>query len=232
LVQVIAVSEVIVSLLPFIVGSAIVPLQIIIVVLLLTGESRGPLKAIAFVLGMTLARLAQGFLFQLILTGGSGDPADANAGLGWIKSTVLLLLGIFLLITAYKQWAREPDPDAPPPKWMTMIDGITPLRACFFGAGMILIAIKLWVFTLGALTVIDEAQLGQSGSTTAFILYVLLAQSILISAILIRLLLPGQATRLLESFSTWLEKYNRQIVMVVSLVFGLLFLYQGMMGFF
>jgi hypothetical protein len=225
-------GELIVSLLPFIIGSVLVPLQIIVVILLLVGESRGPFKAIAFVLGMTLARLTQGFLFQLIITGGSGDPADASAGLSWIKSTVLLLLGIFLLITAYKQWAKEPDPDAPPPKWMTMLEGITPLRALLFGAGMILIAIKLWVFTLGALAVINEAQLGQPATTTAFLLYVLLAQSILIGAILIRLLLPGQATRLLESFSAWLEKYNRQIVMVVSLVFGLLFLYQGVTGFF
>ena len=67
-----------ISLLPFIIGSAIVPLQIIIVTLLLTSERRGPLKAIAFVLGMTVARLAQGVLFGLVLTGGSGDPADAG----------------------------------------------------------------------------------------------------------------------------------------------------------
>lgn len=224
-------GPVIASLLPFIIGSAIVPLQIIIVVLLLTGERRGPLKAIAFVLGMTLARLAQGYLFQIVITGGSGDVGDVPE-LSRIKLTVLVLLGIFLLITAYKQWAKEPDPDAPPPKWMTMLDGITPARALLFGAGMILIAIKLWVFTLGALTIINEAQLGQQGSVIAFVVYVFLAQSILIGAILIRLLLPGQASRLLESFSAWLEQYNRQIVMVVSLVFGLLFLYQGVTGFF
>ncbi len=207
-------EAIIIPLLPFIIGSAIVPLQIIIVVLLLTGERRGPLKAIAFVLGMTLARLSQGYLFQFIITRNSGDPA-AVTGLSWIKSTLLLLLGIFLLITAYKQWAKEPDPDAPPPKWMKMLDGITPVRAFLFGAGMILIAIKLWVFTLGALSVIDEAQLGQPASTTAFLAYVLLAQSILILAILLRLLLPQRAGRLLGAFSAWLEKYNRQIVMVV-----------------
>lgn len=224
-------DAIIVPLLPFIIGSAVVPLQIIIVVLLLTGERRGPLKAIAFVLGMTLARLAQGWLFQFIITGGSGDAADAPS-LAWIKSTILLLLGIFLLITAYKQWAKEPDPDAPPPKWMKMLDGITPIRAFLFGAGMILIAIKLWVFTLGALSVIDEAQLGQPATTAAFLVYVLLAQSILLLAILLRLILPKQAGSLLRSFSAWLEKYNRQIVMVVSLVFGVLFLYQGVSGFF
>lgn len=223
-------DSIVVALLPFIIGSAVVPLQIIIVILLLTSGSRGPLKAIAFVLGMTLARLVQGFLFQRIISSGSGDPADV-VDLSTIKATVLMLLGIFLLITAYRKWANEPDPDAPPPKWMTMLDGITPLRSFLFGAGIILIAVKLWVFTLGALAVIDEAQLGQA-SNTVFLVYVLLAQSILILAILLRLIVPKRAARLLGSFSAWLETHNRQIVMIVSLVFGLLFFYQGVSGFF
>ena len=69
-------SSVIAPLIPFILGSAIVPLQIIIVILLLTGKDRGPLKAILFVLGMTLARLVQGVLFGLAFTGGSAEPFD------------------------------------------------------------------------------------------------------------------------------------------------------------
>ena len=97
------------TLLPFIIGSAVVPLQIIVVTLLLTSERRGPLKAIAFVLGMTLARLVQGFLFQLVVTGGSGDPADAG-NTSIVKATALTILGILLLLTAYKKWAKEPDP--------------------------------------------------------------------------------------------------------------------------
>lgn len=224
-------GSVITSLLPFIIGSALVPVQIIIVTLLLTSEKRGPLKAIAFVLGMTLTRLLQGVLFGLMLTGGSGDPGDA-AGSGWVKATLLTVLGILLLSTAYKKWANEPDPDAPPPRWLTMLDGLTPLKALFFGAGFILIAAKLWVFTLGAISVIGEAQLGQPDSTIAYLWYILLAQSLLLIPILIRLLLPKRAGRLLGSFGAWLEKYNNQIVMVVSLIFGLLFLYQGIRGFF
>jgi hypothetical protein len=225
-------AAIIVALLPFIIGSAVVPLQIIVVILLLTGERRGPLKAIAFVLGMTLARLVQGILFQLVITGGSGDPADAGDGLAWVKSTILLLLGIFLLITAYKKWIKEPDPDAPPPKWLAMLEGLTPMRALLLGFGFILIAIKLWVFTLGALAVIDEAQLGQQATFTAFLIYILLAQSLLIIPIIVRLLLPQQGSRALEAFGGWLEKHNDRIVMVVSLIFGVLFLYQGVMGFF
>ena len=221
-------DSVIVSLLPFILGSALVPVQIIIVILLLTGEKRGPLKAIAFVLGMTLARLAQGALFGFVLTGDSADPASA----GWIKSAVMMVLGVLLLIAAYKTWANEPDPDAPPPKWMAMLDDLTPARALLMGAGFVLIAAKLWVFTLGAISVIEEQQLGRPAGVSAFLWYVLLAQSLLILPILVRLLLPQRAARWLSAFGAWLERNNRRIVIVVSLVFGLLFLYQGARGFF
>ena len=224
-------DSIVVTLLPFILGSALVPLQIIVVTLLLTSEHRGPLKASLFVLGMTLARLAQGVLFGFVLTGGSGDPADADSA-GMVKAAVLTILGILLLITAYKKWAKEPDPDAPPPKWLGMLDEITPPRALLLGAGFVLIAPKLWVFILGAINAISEARLGRSESTTAFLLFILMAQSLLILPILLRLLVPQRARSLLASLSEWLNRYNDQIVIAVSLVFGLLFLYQGIAAFF
>ncbi len=224
-------NTVLISLIPYIIGSALVPIQIIVVILLLTSERRGPLKAILFVLGMTLARIAQGILFGLALTG-DGDSADAAQSSGGFRALLLIGLGILLLLTAYKQWAREPDPDAPPPKWLTMLDDVTLLRALLFGAGFILIAAKLWIFTLSAISTIGAAQLGRSASTTTYLLYILLAQALLILPILLRLLLPNQAGGWLRAFGGWLEKNNRPIVIVVSLVFGLFFLYQGLSKFF
>lgn len=222
---------IITSLLPYILGGALVPVQIIVVILLLTGEKRGPLKAILFVTGMTVSRLLQGVLFGLVLTGGSSDPADAQSTAAF-KSGLLIVLGILLLTTAYKKWANDPDPDAPPPKWLTMLDGITPQRAFLFGAGFILVAAKLWVFTLGAISTIGEAQLERPSAVIAYLLYILLAQSLLILPILIRLLLPKQAAGWLSSFGGWLERHNARIVMIVSLVFGLFFLYSGASYFF
>ena len=224
-------NSTLVSLLPFIIGSAVVPLQIIIVTLLLTSKQRGPLKAIAFVLGMTLARLAQGILFGLVLTGGSGEPADAG-GVSVVKATALTVLGILLLLTAYKTWAKEPDPDAPPPKWLTMIESITPAKALLFGTGFVLIGPKLWVFMLGAISAIGEAQLGQPASTWVFLLFVLLAQSLLLILILIRLLVPQRAKSLLASLADWMKRYNDPIVIGISLIFGAVFLYQGISAFF
>jgi len=141
-----------------------------------------------------------------------------------------MVLGILLLITAYKQWRGEDDPDGPPPKWMTMLDSIKPLKVFGIGAGLVLISGKFWVFTLSAIGVIGEAQLGQTLSIIAFLLFIILAQSLLLLIILVRLFIPGRSKSIMESISAWLTRYNRPIIIAVSLVFGLLFLIQGVSG--
>ena len=223
-------GSVIVSLLPFIIGCALVPIQIIIDILLLKSPKQGLLKAIAYVGGMTTLRLLQGLIFGLILTNSVAASTQEDGGKSPIVSTLLLVLGILLLVTAYKQWRKEDDPDAPPPKWLTMIASLTPLKSFGVGFGLLLIGGKFWVFTLGAIGMIGQAQLGQPSSTLAYLLFVLLAESLLLIPILIRIILPKQSTTLLEQASAWLTRYNRVIIIVVSLVFGTIFLYQGASG--
>jgi len=224
------VGSTIVSLVPLIIGSAVVPVQIIIDILLLKSPKQGLLKASAYVGGMTSMRLLQGLIFGLILTGGASATAEDSSGKGSVVSTLLLVLGIFFLITAYKQWRKDDDPDAPPPKWLAMVDGMTPLKAFGVGFGLMLIGAKFWVFTLTALAVIGEAALGQPSSTIVYLLFILLAESLLLIPILVRLVLPGQSKAFLDGVSDWLTRHNRVIVIGVSLVFGLLFLYQGASG--
>jgi hypothetical protein len=177
---------------------------------------------------MTLVMLAQGVVFGLIFTGG-GETADSG-GSGWIKATLMLVLGVLLLISAFRSFTSEPDPDAPPPKWMTLIETASPIMALALGAGMILISAKMWVFTMSAISGIGDARLGQPDSSITYLLYVLLVMSTLIIPILFQLFFPARATALLGSLGDWLASHNRQIMIVVSLVFGLLFLYQGVSG--
>lgn len=219
-------GEMIIKLTPFIIGSAVVPLQVMMIILLLNSANQGLFKAICLVAGMTAVRLLQGVIFGLILSPESGETSGKSP----VVSTLLLVLGILLLITFYKQWRNEDDPDGPPPRWMVMLDGLTPLKAFGMGAGLVLISGKFWVFTLSAIGVIEEAVSGQPSSTLAFLLFILLAQSLLLFAILVRVVIPGQSKSILESISAWLTRYNRPIVMVVSLVFGCLFFYQGVSG--
>ncbi|OKH33674.1 hypothetical protein NIES2119_22370 [[Phormidium ambiguum] IAM M-71] len=216
------------SLLPYIIGSAVVPLQIIIGLLFLKSDRQGLLKAVGYVTGMTIARLLQGLIFGLILT--EAASAEESNDKNLVISTLLLVLGILLLIAAYKKWRGQDDPDDPPPKWLTTIDSSTPLKAFGIGLGLPLIAPKLWVFTLSALATIAAAQLGQPSSAIAFLIFILLAQSLLLLPILIRILLPQKSKSLLARISDWLTKNNRSIVIVVSLVFGLLFLKSGITG--
>jgi len=174
--------------------------------------------------------LLQGLIFGLILTNSVASSTEEGGGKSPIVLTLLLVLGVFLLITAYRVWRKEDDPDAPPPKWLTMIDSLTPLKAFGIGFGMLLIGAKFWVFTLGAIGVIGQAQLGQPSSTVAYLLFVLLAELLLLLPILIRVIIPKQSITLLEQISAWLTRYNRPIMILVSLIFGLLFLYQGASG--
>lgn len=219
-------GETFVALTPFIIGSILVPLHITLVILLLSSPTQGLSKAISLVAGITTVRLLQGLVFGLILS-----PSSSGAGgKSPVVSTLLLVLGILLLIAAYKKWRNEEDPDAPPPKWMAMLDTLTPLKAFGMGAILVLMGAKFWVFTLGAIGVIEEAALGQPSGAILFVLFVLLAQSLLILAILLRAILPKQSKFILGTISSWLTQYNRPIVVVVSLVFGLLFLFQGVSG--
>ena len=213
------------SLLPYIIGSALVPIENIINILLLKSPRQGLLKATAFVGGMTTMRLLQGLIFGLIF------EKEGGGGKSPVVLTLQLVLGVLLLITAYKQWRNEDDPDGPPPKWLTMIDSLTPLKAFGIGIGVLFLNGKLWVFTLSAIGIIDAAQLGQPSSTMAYLLFVLLAESLLLLSIVFRVIIPEKSKTLLEQASAWLTRYNRQIVILVSLVFGLLFLYQGASGF-
>jgi hypothetical protein len=220
-------ENLLVSLLPFILGSAFLPIPLIIMVLLLKSNNRGLLKALAYVSGMTIVRLLQGVIFGLILAEGVAESAEDNGGQSPVVSILLLVLGLLLLITAYRKWRKEEDPDDPPPKWLTMIDNLTPLMALGAGMGLLLINAKFWVFTLSAISVIAQAELGQPTSTIAYLLFVGLAQSLLLLALLMRVILPGRSKLLLESTSVWLTANNRTILIVVSLVFGIFFLYQG-----
>ena len=220
--------ETLVSLIPLIIGAAIVPLLVIAAIVLLTSEKHGPLKAIAFVIGMTLVRLAQGALFGFVLNGGGAADGAEQASI--VKDALLIVLGLLLLLAGVKKLLKQPDPDAPPPRWLTMLDGVSPLGALGLGAGLLLISAKAWVFTLSAISRIDEAALGRTDSITTFLLFVLLAQSLILIPIVIRLLLPGRAVAWLRALNDWLEAHNSRITLAVSFVFGALFLYQGIAG--
>jgi hypothetical protein len=218
---------VIVDLLPLIVGAAVVPVYSIAVLLLLQSEG-GLLKATAFVSGGVTVRLAQGILFGLVI--GGACKANSEPGPRLIVSTLLLTVGILLLATAFRQWREQEDPDAPTPHWMSAVGGLSVLQAVGAGALFPIIAVKQWVFTLSALGVIGEIGPGGAADVGAYLFFVLATQTPVLAPILAFAVAPHRTAKPLRATQAWLERNNRAIVIVMSLVLGAWFLFKGTTG--
>jgi len=218
---------VVINLLPLIVGAAVLPLWIIAALLLVRGEG-GVLKAAAFAAGAMMLRLLQGILFGYVIDA----AADANGGGGsnLIASTLLLVAGILLWITAIRKWRTEDDPDAPPPQWMATLGGLSWPKAFGVGALWMTIAVKQWVFTLSAIAVIDEAKVGRAGSVLAYLVFVLAAHSLVLAPVVVSAIAPARSATPLNAMYGWLERRNRVITIAVSSIFGVWFLGKGIAG--
>ncbi|RZT97899.1 GAP family protein [Rivibacter subsaxonicus] len=219
-------SALLLSLTPYIVGSALVPVQVIIGLKLLNHPSAGLRKAAAYLSGMSLARVVQGLLFLLVL----GDWAAREDGKRPVISALVLVLGILLLVAAWRSWRRDDDPDGPPSRWRVLVEEATPLRAFALGLGLPLLGAKLWVFTLGALATIADAHVGLAGSAAVYLLFIVFAQSLVLVPIALRAALPERSAPTIAAVGRWLDANERGIVIAVSLLFGLLFLHAGITG--
>ena len=213
------------SLIPLALGSALVPVQIVITVLLL--RSAGRASAAAWVAGMTTVRLVQGVVFGLVL--GTAD-ADGATGPGRVASLLLLVVAVIFYAGALKKLLSQPDEDAPAPRWMAALDGVTPGRAYLFGVGILLVGAKFWVFTLGAIAAIEAASLSTASGTMAFVVFVVVAVSTHLSLVGLAYLAPDRASVVLERVGTFLETNDRPIMIGVGLVFGTWFLVKALGG--
>jgi threonine/homoserine/homoserine lactone efflux protein len=216
------------TLVPLMIGSAALPIQIAVTVLLLQSSS-GRITAVAWVAGMTAIRLGQGIVFGLVL--GAADETGGDAGAGLVESTLLLVVAILLLVMAGKVLLRQPDEDAPTPKWMALVEAATPGRAFLLGLAMTGLSAKLWAFTLGAIGAIVDAGNGQPASTWTFLAFVVGAQSVHLAAVGAAFAMPDRAGAWLEHLSAALRRHNRTIMIALGLVFGVWFLAKALRGF-
>jgi hypothetical protein len=220
-------NDLIVELIPLMVGAALVPLYPIVVLLLLRSQG-GLLKAIAFVLGGLMVRVLQGVLFGFIF--GTADETYPNNGLDLIVATLLLVVGLMLLIAAFKKWRKEEDPEDQPPKWMNKLSDLSAGKALGAGAVYVFVAVKQWVFTLSAIGVIGGAELGGAAEIGMYLLFVLTTQILVLPPILAYAVAPQKTAKPLQKAEAWLERHNRTIVVTVSLVFGIWFSFKGISG--
>ncbi len=217
------------ALVPLIVASAVLPVPITVTILLLRAEA-GRITAVAWVGGLAAVRLAQGIVFGLVLDRAAAAGGGGADGPGPIASTLLLVVAIVFLAGAAAKLLRQPDEDAPPPAWMEKAAAVSPARAFGLGAAFTVINLKLWAFTLGAIGVIAEADLGPVAATGTYLVFVAGALAVHLAVVGVAYLAPARADALLGRASAGLERHNRTIMIGLGLVFGTWFLLKALDG--
>jgi divalent metal cation (Fe/Co/Zn/Cd) transporter len=154
-----------------------------------------------------------------------------QSGAGPVVSTILLMAGILLLAAALRQFLTGEDADAPPPRWLAVAAAMKPRTA--FGFGMLLVALggKWWLFTLGAVAAIADADLGHLQSAVDYLVFVALAELPVLLIVVGSALAPQRSAPVLDAISTWLEEHNHGIVIAACLVFGVWFVVKALNDF-
>jgi threonine/homoserine/homoserine lactone efflux protein len=215
------------TLIPLALGSAIIPVEIAFTILVLRAPSGVP-KALAWVAGMTVVRLAQWIVLGSVI---ETAVDDGKPGTSLVEATILLVVAITFLVIAARKATNQPDEDAPPPAWMAMMDSVSVGRAFLLGAALIALNPKLWAFTLGAIGAIGDAELSKPASLAAFLVFVVIAQAFHLGSIALTLVAPDRAQRVLGGMSAWLERHSRIVLIVFSGVFGVWLLARSLAAF-
>ena len=113
--------------LPLAVGIALSPIPIIAVVLMLTSR-RAKVNGPAFVLGWLIGLGIVGAI--VLAVAGTGGASKSGAPATWV-SWVKIVLGVLLLLVAFREFRSRPRGDEEPhmPKWMATIDNTSPPAA-------------------------------------------------------------------------------------------------------
>ena len=210
------------DLVPFGLGAAIVPGVVTVTLLLLLRNQAGPTAAAAWVAGMVSVRLAQGAAFGGIIP---TQPAVEDTGRTTVVATVMLVLSILMFITAARMalGGEDEETSTQPPKWMSMIRSVTPARAFLYGALLIVLSAKQWVFTLGAIGAIGEAATGPVAAIVVYVAFVAAVVSPSVAIVVVAFLAPDRSAPKLDAVLNWLRGHNDTIVISLGLVFGFLF---------
>ncbi len=215
------------SLAPFAIAAALMPVEMVITLALLGSPGRVR-TAGASVVGTVVVRLLQGLVFGTILHWGQRDTTED--GSNWVVSSIVLVVAVVLLVTAVRELLGGGDPDDPPPKWMAALSSTTPAKAFLLGAATALISVKMWVFTLAAISAIGAADMARSANFANYIVFVLLGVSTSLAIIAAAAFFPDRSTAFLDAVLRWLQNHNRVIMIALGLVFGGWFLYKGLHG--
>jgi threonine/homoserine/homoserine lactone efflux protein len=204
---------------------AVSPLPIIAIILILA-TPRGRLNGVLFTVGWILGLAVLGAVMLAI-----ASPAHASAHkhpATWVGA-LKLALGLLLVLFGARQWHRRPkDPSqARLPKWMSAIDGLTPVK--IFGLGVALAALnaKNAPLTIAAGATIGSAGLPVGQQIASLAVFVVIATLGLLAPLGVFLVGGERARTVLGNWKEWAAQHNVAVMAVLFFVLGLKLLGDG-----
>ncbi|HEX5015600.1 MAG TPA: GAP family protein [Candidatus Limnocylindrales bacterium] len=214
-------------LLPIAVATTLMPVELTFTLLLLRSRA-GPSATSAWIAGKTVARLVQYALLAGVL---AVAVDDGEPGTSPVEGALLLVVAVALLVGALRKAANQPDEDAPPPRWMTMVSTLAPSRAFLLGAGFVGLSPKLWAFTLAGIGAIADADLGVAEGWIVYLVFVVLATGLHLAALAFAVISPARADATLGRAVDVFERNSRPVMIALSAGFGIWFLVKALSAF-
>lgn len=214
------------DILPLAVGVAISVMAIIAVILMLFSKQARS-TSVGFLIGWFLGVTVVLMLVVLI-----ANPAQQATGSeeSLLYAIVHLVLGLFLLFVAYRDWKKRPKPGEVPemPKWMSSIDSFTAGKA--LGMGVLLSGLnpKNLALILSAGVAIAAAGLTSSETIIVLVIFIVIACISVATPVIAYLVLGEKAESTLNSWKVWLIQNNAAVMTVVFLLFGVKLLADGL----
>jgi len=208
---------------PLALAIAASPAAIIAMIILLMTRKALP-NAWSFLAGWFAGLMLVGliFLHRPAFYEASGEPSLI---LGWVRISIgatVFIAGLFMLVKILKKEKQEDTPG-----WARKVDSFGFLHS--FGLGFFFAAPNLKnasMVTTGAAS-IGNVGLGSFEEMSVLILFCLLATIGVMLPPLIFLLFRDKAEPIFEKMKVWLVKYGSMVLVVICIVFGGLFIYQG-----
>jgi Sap-like sulfolipid-1-addressing protein len=215
--------------LPFAFGVAVSPMAIIAMVLMLTTPG-ARVNSSLFLLGWIVGVAVTGAIVLAIA--GPADSTDQGAPADWVN-VLELVLGILLLRVAVREWRARPAPGSEPtmPKWMGMLDGITPAKAA--GLAVVLSAVnpKNLVLIVGGATSVAQTDISGSEQAISWLVFTVIATIGVATPMLIYLFMGSRAAQLLDRLKTSMAHHNAAVMAVLCLIIGVKLIGDAISGF-
>ncbi len=197
--------------------------SITLVILLLLSD-RGWHNGLGYALGYTCAYTIIGVSVVVFgyraVENNTEDPS-------LVLPILLMVLGTLLLWLAQRNWRKPVSENQEEPRFFSVVDKITPLKAFGFGAIISVVNIKNLALFLTALSVVVVSDLFITEKIFITLLVVLVFCLSVIIPVVIYIAFPKRAKDLLNSIRQFLNRHSRPIGIWAPLVFGLLLLIIG-----